>query len=210
MNHRWLTFILLSLLFSNRVALLHSEERAVSFEPAPPELLVEGASPEAIVVRYYDIEGRNVQELKAALKKGGPSDELGVTRDAFAGWHLTWRWPLDENGRPDFSQTSVACTGKVTLPRWRPPLDASPALREEWRRYPEALIRHERRHLDHCFSNRERVRKAVVVASRTESDLTAERANALVRKHLREIRSLDIAYDSATDHGKKEGVELKN
>lgn len=210
MNHRWLTFILLSLLFSNPVALLRGEERAISFEHAPPELVVDGASPEEISVGYYEIEGWTGAELRAALKKHGPSDDLGVTRDAFAGWHLTWRWPLDGNGRPDFARTTVSCTGKVTLPRWRSAPDASPELAAEWRRYSEALIRHERRHLDNCFSNRERIRNALIVASRAEPNLTAEEANSLVREHLRAIRASDMAYDSRTDHGKKEGVELRN
>lgn len=208
MNHRWLTCILLSLLFSNVVALLHSEERDPTSESTLPELTVRGVSPEEVSVHYFDIEGRTVEELKNAIKKGGPSDNLGVPRDAFAGWHLTWRWPLQENGTPDFMRTVVACTGKVTLPRWRPPTDASPAVIAEWRRYFDALVRHERKHLEHCFSNREKVRLAVIAAFKVEPNLTAEEANGIVTRHLKEIRALDVAYDATTENGKKEGVRL--
>jgi predicted secreted Zn-dependent protease len=171
--------------------------------------VVAGSAPGDISVQYYDIDGATLAELKAEITRKGPTDKFGVRRDAFAAWHMTWRWPRGSAGEPLYGDTTVNCTGTVTLPRWEPPADSDPSVRSEWQRYIEAMMRHERRHLAHCFAERKNVRAALERAHREDPDLTTEEANRIVRQILKQIHAKDRAYDTATDHGRNEGVRLQ-
>ena len=208
MNHRWLTYTLLSLLFSNIAFARDAERTRVAGAPPPPEFVVAGAVPGQITFIYYDITGNSVAELNAAMGKLGPTDNQGVRRHAFAAWHMRWRWPRGGDGTPDFARTTVECTGEVTVPRWAPSPDTSPSLVETWERYIAALLRHESRHLEHCFAQRENVRALLARAHREDPSLTPAAANGLVRGILKEIHARDRAYDAATDNGRAEGARL--
>jgi len=159
-------------------------------------------------VEYYSVEGATLDELRAALRKYGPVDSGGVPRDAFAGWHMTWRWSRRADGSPDFASVVVECTGKVRLPQWSSPKGTDTFLVAEWNRYLRAVMDHERRHLEHCFSDRENVRAAIIAASRERSDLTPQDAHRIARTILKKTRARDRALDTTTDHGRKEGAVL--
>jgi predicted secreted Zn-dependent protease len=208
MNHRWLTYTLLSLLFSNSAVARDAEENRVAAVPPPPQFVVAGAAPGQISLVYYEITGTSLAELDAAMGELGPTDNQGTRRHAFAAWHMTWRWPRSKDGAPDFSRTKVECTGTVTVPRWSPPANTAPSLIEAWERYLAALLRHESRHLEHCFAERERVSALLARASREDPSLTPAAANGIVREVLKEIHARDRAYDVTTSHGRTEGVQL--
>ena len=210
MNHRWLTFTLLSLLFSNPPSAQCAASENAPVESVPGDLMVAGAPAGSIVVRYYDVIGGTAEELRTEIKTKGPVDGSGIPRDAYAGWRLTWHWPKDSAGRPDFTQTEVRCTGEVTLPRWIPHSDADPSLTAEWHRYLSAMMRHERGHLEHCFEMRAKLVSALIEAARGDPALSAEGARKITRRFLKEIRRLDSEFDRETDHGRREGVTLRD
>lgn len=207
MNRWWLTFILLSSLFS-KGGVWSAGAETTPAATLPRELVVAGAPAGAITVDYYPIEGRTLAELRRALRENGPVDSGGVARDAFAGWHMTWRWPRRADGSPDFESVEVRCTGTVRLPRWSPPEGTDTPLIAEWDRYLRAVMDHERRHLEHCFADREAVRAAIVRAARERVDLTPADAHRVARQVLKETRARDRALDAITDHGKKHGALL--
>lgn len=205
MNRRWLISILLSSLFSSWAA---ANGAAGDLTLLPPELRIEGAPADAVSVEYYRVEGATLEELRAALRKNGPVDQAGVSRDAHAGWHMTWRWPRRADGSPDFGAVVVRCTARVTLPRWEPTPETDARVVREWDRYLRAIMNHERRHVEHCFLDRERVRAAIVGAAAERPDFTTDEAHRVAREILKETRARDRALDKNTDHGRKEGAIL--
>lgn len=154
-----------------------------------------------VEVEFYKINGTSVDGLREELRQKGPKDSAGVSRDAYFGWELKWRWPFSE-GRPRFERTVVSFTAKATLPCVDSELN--PETKERWERFFEALSAHEAKHLHNLLEGVEGLKEAF----RTRGYLNLSEANGVGHLYLKKIRSADIALDHSTDHGKREGVVL--
>src|SRR5690606_17666594 len=106
-----------------------------------------GMSKAQETIKYYDVSGATIDELRQEVYSRGPYDRTG---QRFAGW-AEWRiqWWFNHKQVPQGCAVGEASTEthiQYTLPRWADAEAASPELRETWRRFVEALTLHEQGH----------------------------------------------------------------
>jgi len=157
-----------------------------------------------VTIKLFELVGTSLDQLQRELRQKGPRDRAGVSRDAFFGWHVKWRWPVD-GGRPRFQKTSVTYSAELIFP-CAPHLEA-PSDKERWHAFTTALSWHEMKHLRNLLVGVEELRRAF---QERAAPLTTQQANELGQSHLQRIREADISLDEATDHGRREGVTLKS
>lgn len=150
---------------------------------------------------YYDIDGATAEELRAQLDLFGPVGVDGYKGDATTNWFIHWDWPGYGMSDCDLTHAQVSYEVDVVLPRWRMPAEADPGLISQWAAYMDALVEHEKRHVEYVVRHSASVLDAIKHAD-------CETAEQEANKILQAIREHDIEYDAATDHGKAQGARF--
>ena len=161
-------------------------------------------------VIYYDVQGATFDELRRALRADGPKVDgrsfVGETRSP-----MKWNWRLESVGASQCSirEVTVSVNTQVTLPRWRPPPEADPALVVEWNRFVHALETHESGHKDiSARAGRDivaRLRGMTGSCSQINSN-----ANEIARAIVEKASQDQIAYDAQTRHGLTQGTTFRS
>jgi predicted secreted Zn-dependent protease len=162
--------------------------------------------PVSISFTSYPVTGNSNEELRADLIKNGPKDKLGKPRFAFADWNIQWRWSLDGSGKVLPSSVQLSCQVEITMPRLVPTRATSPEIIRKWYEFVARVRRHELNHARHAQERAWLIRERIAEADRRDGPLSPAVANKIAGKVLREIQSLDLAYDVLTEHGKSEGA----
>jgi predicted secreted Zn-dependent protease len=150
---------------------------------------------------YYDIDGSTESELRDQMNSIAPIGPDGYRGDALTNWYIRWNWDGYGTEECDLRTAKATYDIKVTVPRWSPPQDASPALIEKWNAYILALTGHEKMHVDNVIANL----PVVINAIRRATCSTAE---ARAQEILDGIRQNDINLDATTDHGATQGAKF--
>jgi predicted secreted Zn-dependent protease len=150
---------------------------------------------------YYDITGATEDELRQSMNQLGPKDPYDNNRpvDAYTDWDISWNWPGYGTDNCDLTAAIVSYKIKMTVPRWKMPVDASQELIAKWEKYIQSIALHEKEHIDNIVNNYLSVKTAIESATCTTADEAAQ--NALVP-----LRKFDSDYDRATKHGATQGV----
>lgn len=154
----------------------------------------------------YDIAGSSAAELRDAMLRAGPR-RGGLPYYGYHAWDVRWRfrWVPDRGGCA-VRRPVVTLTTQITLPRWRPPADAAPALVDQWDAFLAALRTHELGHRTQARRAAGDVARALE-AMRTQGCMGIEAdANAAARRALERGRAADRRYDAETRHGWAQGV----
>jgi predicted secreted Zn-dependent protease len=152
-------------------------------------------------VTYYDISGSTAEALRAQMDASGPIGDDGYRGDAITRWHIRWNWPGYNTRQCRVNQASVSYEITVLLPRWAPPDDIPFELTERWTNYINALVEHEKGHVDIVVANYLSVADAIQGA-------TCETAEAAAQSAVDAIRQLHLSYDAETDHGATQGARF--
>ena len=168
--------------------------------PAAATVLASIQIPDARII-YYDINGASAEELRTQLNLLRPVGVDGYKGDATTKWLIYWNWPGYGTSDCDVALAWIFYDIEVILPRWKMPADAQPELIRHWASYMEALIEHEKGHVEYVVDHSSYVLDAI-----KQSD--CETAEAEANKILQAIRQHDIEYDKATDHGKTQGARF--
>jgi predicted secreted Zn-dependent protease len=128
-------------------------------------------------IRYYDISSLKLHNIRRELARKGPRGYW-----AYAQWWVSWT-----------AQCEVTLTLTIDMPRHTRLDDMSPDLRREWQRMADALLDHERMHLDHG-----RQAAAEIAADKCRTPY------AIIDRWAAE----DVAVDRRTNHGRTDGVYL--
>ena len=150
---------------------------------------------------YYNISGSTETELRDQLNALGPVGPDGYHGDALTIWYIRWKWDGYGSEECDLRTASATYDIKVTMPRWTPPQDASPALIEKWNAYLLALAHHEKGHVDNVIAN-------LPVLINTLRRATCSTAEAKAQEVLAGMRQNDINFDASTDHGATQGARF--
>ena len=156
--------------------------------------------PDARII-YYDIDGASAGQLRTQLDLLGPLGIDGYKGDATTRWYIHWDWPGYGTSDCDLIQAQISYEIEVVLPRWKMPAKADPGLMGQWAAYMEALIEHEKGHVEYVVRHSANVLDAIKYAD-------CETAEGEAHKILQAIRVHDIEYDAATDHGKAQGARF--
>jgi predicted secreted Zn-dependent protease len=93
---------------------------------------------------FYAVTGANWREIRESIARARPwTDSFdGDTR-----WNITWRFTTAQSPAGcSCSSFSTAIRITTTLPRWTPPPDVTPSVKEEWTRSFTNLAIHEAGH----------------------------------------------------------------
>jgi predicted secreted Zn-dependent protease len=173
--------------------------------PAIPEMPADLslANIEGVDVQYYDVSGNSLFEIRRALNRVRPRDPNdGLSVDALSHWYISWRWPDGPNGSGcDLGRAELRFTGAVRMPRLVETPATPEAVRIRWRRYAEALARHEAGHIRHAYDNQARILAAIRASTCANAgDAALEATRALAR--------WDLQYDRLTAHGASQGARF--
>lgn len=160
-------------------------------------------------IEYRDISGSNEDALSAALKQVGTSNENGDRFAANTRWQLRWNFRVEQHPGASCGLASAKTELDIhmTLPRWMPPKNASPALVKKWNTFADALRKHEDGHRDIA------IEAARVVTDRAGA-AQSERDCATLKKRLeriaddtvRQYKDKESSYDVTTLHGQTQGA----
>jgi len=136
----------------------------------------------------YAVNGATIEQLERTIRLLGPR-RGGIAYPAYTDWEIHWSH-ASEHGESGWSarDVSVVVNATITLPCWRPPRTAEPALLEAWRRLMAAIESHEQGHVDLAAQAAQALaerleglrscpsRRALIAAARQLADQVLERA----------------------------------
>ena len=158
---------------------------------------------------YYSITGGTLGEIRQSLWQSRPWKNKS-TVDGMTDWRIEWRYQVaPSNGACQCSSFTTKTTITTTLPHWKAPTNAPPAVTNAWVRYFTALAKHEAGHAQLALD-------AVAEQHARISELTEEPACAALKKKIDDLagkimddyRKRDKEYDQRTEHGIKQGAVL--
>lgn len=159
-------------------------------------------------IKYYDVRGASIDELRRDVFSRGPYDERNDQR--YAGW-AEWRieWSFDRREVPQgcaVNQASTKTHIKYTLPRWVD-VDKAPAeLRDRWQEFVEALTYHEFGHGRLARELAERIEFAIgSLPPEPTCEELDRKVNELANRMILEDDTQE-AYDRETLHGQTQGA----
>lgn len=178
--------------------------------PTPAGLPIPPGFTEETIFVYYTITGSTAAELRAQMERLGPGGAGASHYDATTQWQFNWAY----RGVPGpygcaIEAVGVRATITVTMPKWEPPPDAAPALRERWRVFLAALLVHEEGHRQVAISHGQRMVQELqalppaptCAALKTVVDATAKQI-------LDQAARADAEYDRRTRHGLEQGTKF--
>lgn len=148
-------------------------------------------------IHHYDISGDNLAALRADMNRQQPAPGF----DGHTAWQVNWRWPGYASTECDLAAATLDTRITVSLPRWRPPHDADPALILHWNHYIGSLTRHEQGHV-------QLAREGFAKMQTILHDSTCTDADARLNTVLAEMRQADLRYDADTRHGVTQGARF--
>jgi predicted secreted Zn-dependent protease len=148
--------------------------------------------------------------LQAQLDQKGPAGEDGKHQPSKTRWDVQWKFNHDQQGETCGAKDVAVMVGIAqNLPKWSGGDKGPQALRKRWDRFAEALQRHEDKHKDHGIKAGAEIEAALLALKPAANCEDLDKAaNAAGEKVIEKYRKLDRDYETATDHGRKQGASL--
>ncbi|HEX9879059.1 MAG TPA: DUF922 domain-containing protein [Candidatus Binatia bacterium] len=154
---------------------------------------------------YYDVAGRNLEEIRKELDLKSPVRHGDERFHANTSWSVTWnmRW-MAKAFSCEVTDVTAQVDITVTLPRWPGLEDAPREAGEEWHRYYGVLVEHENGHRDLAIEAGKKIEEGIRRMGARENCATMKSdANRIGRGIVRTYEALSEKYDEETDHGRK-------
>jgi predicted secreted Zn-dependent protease len=162
-------------------------------------------------VKWYDVSGKTVQELRASLDASGPKDENGKPFDGYTHWFVRWEY-LFSSAADRCQVTSVTTSVEVTttLPRWTAGRVNGSDLAARWDRYVAALTQHEAAHSDIGKRATATIERALWrVPPQLQCPMLETVLNQTAAELLADARKEERKYDETTRHGETQGAVFR-
>lgn len=158
-------------------------------------------------IKYYDVSGTTIDELRRDVFSRGPYDRAGQRFAGWAEWQIKWQFAHKQVPQGCAVGRAVTETHiQYTLPRWLDADAASPDLQETWSRFVEALTLHEQGHGQLARELAAAIEHAIQsLPPEPTCDELGRRVDALAKRMIAEDDSQE-AYDLATGHGRTQGA----
>ena len=177
-------------------------------------LLLAGAATAEPLARvhtsYYYIDGSSATVLTAQMDQNGPAGEDGKRQPSKTRWDVQWKYNHDQVGVTCGVRDVMVAVGIAqNIPRWRGENKSSGPLATRWKKFSEAVKRHEAVHKDHGMKAAAEIESALQGLKPASNCVDLDKAaNAAGERIIQKYRELDAEYDRRTAHGRKEGVSL--
>jgi predicted secreted Zn-dependent protease len=159
-------------------------------------------------IKYYEVIGSTVEELRREIEWKGPRYD-GRRAAGLAEWSISWtfRYAPTSTGC-ELTEINPRLEGTITLPRWVAGKDrAADTVIAEWHKFVAALRVHEDGHYAYGMQAEAEVR-ALGRNFRVRGDCSRiiERFNADARAIVQKHVEANEAYDRDTRYGQTQGV----
>ncbi len=164
-----------------------------SSAPAPPRVAVRTRQ------QHYAVNGATLEQLQRTIRLLGPR-RGGIAYPAYTDWEIHWSH-VSEHGESGWSARDVTAvvSATITLPCWRPPRTADPALVKDWQRLIAAIEAHEQGHVGlAAHAARALADRLDALRSYPSQPALVEAARQLADQVLEEARRRERSYDAAT------------
>jgi predicted secreted Zn-dependent protease len=164
-----------------------------------------------VKIKYYEVEGDTVEDLKNELKVKTPIRNNGTPFDANTTWYVKWNTQWAMKG---MSCGIISVTTRVsiifTLPKWANYKEHSGKEREKWDRFFQRLVDHENGHKDIAVGSAKELEKSILdMESRKNCDDLKRDANRLGETIIEKYQGVTEQYDLETDHGRKQNASAR-
>jgi predicted secreted Zn-dependent protease len=154
-------------------------------------------------LRFYDISAGSLQEIRRALIRAGPRDQMGGrTWDAQTTWHFDWTYRTVRAGVAGCAlrRPTVRVRTEVLFPRWNPTEEPDSTLLVWWQQYNAGLMEHERGHATLAVAGAGRLARELD-GLRAPCDQLSTAVRTVGERYINEVRRLQTEYDYTTRHG---------
>src|SRR5205085_3214142 len=156
----------------------------------------------AWTTNFYSVTGASFREIRQSIAAACPFQGGfdGETR-----WNVDWKFTLAETAN-GCSCSSFSITTKIvtTLPRWTPPTNVFPEVKEQWTRYFTNLAQHEAGHARIAIVAGNEVAKSISQTGlQPDCDRLKRTVNGRAQKVLDDCHARENEYDRRTAHGTK-------
>lgn len=158
--------------------------------------------PTRLKVQSYRVRGASKRAIRHALRSQGPTDERGISRDAYTSWKIRWNWPRSAAETVDPELIAVSLEADIVIPRASRHFAAT---NEVWQRYQRSLVSHELRHFRFAVAASQRLASRYHAAA-DDGPLPIALIHRIAKEEVARARMEDRHYDMATDHGRSEGI----
>ena len=165
-------------------------------------LALEAGAQNSVVwtTNFYSVTGASFREIRRSIATSRPF------QDGFDGdtrWSVDWKFTLADTGN-GCSCSTFSITTKIvtTLPRWTPPTNVFPEVKEQWTRYFTNLAQHEAGHARIGIAAASEVARSL---SQTGSQPNCEQLKRTIHERagriVEDYRAREKEYDRITAHG---------
>ncbi|GLX79277.1 hypothetical protein tinsulaeT_26170 [Thalassotalea insulae] len=150
-------------------------------------------------ITYYQVSGKNIEELRQSVKENGPSMATGKKLWAKAAWEIVTEYHFKtlESGCL-ISVSSMKVVADVSLPQWRDVDSLSTKTKEWWQEFSEFMYQHENLHVDNVINEAKALKQAITKQQPLPScELARNKYFFLKREYLAEINFNDVKIDRA-------------
>jgi predicted secreted Zn-dependent protease len=183
---------------------------AVSSAAALPSLRPPAGATVTMRDASYAITGDTAAELVAAMRAQKLVDRSGDVGFALTTWDVNWtyKW-VAAGGTCGIGNLAVKVEVVTTLPSWNPPATADTRLVDNWERFTNALVVHERGHAQNGLDRAAEIAAAMASMDPKPSCNALERsADAAGEAIIEAGRRWDVTYDAETKHGLTQGASF--
>ena len=151
---------------------------------------------------YYSVTGADFREIRQSIAASRP------WKDGFDGdtrWNVEWKFSFAETANGCACSSFGTTTKIVTmLPRWTPPADVWPPVKEQWTRYFTNLAQHEAGHARIGTAAAAEIGKRInELGVQADCDRLKKMINERAEKVVEDYRAREKEYDRRTEHGNK-------
>jgi predicted secreted Zn-dependent protease len=158
---------------------------------------------------YYTVKGNTADQVRRYMNQVGPFVEKSQRRfDGYTHWQIHWQyWYTRGDNTCRISKATVNTDVKITLPKWQPARKASPALRDRWQAYINALTIHEEGHQQNGVSASGEILSTLqAFPTYSSCEQLSQAANAASNRLIQKYAQRDAEYDRSTGHGARQGA----
>lgn len=156
---------------------------------------------------YYAMTGSSIRDIQLSLRQTRPWKS---PHDGSTEWRIQWSaYMSKDGGQCHCSSFETTTMITVTLPKWVPPTNTLPAVREAWAKYLRALEQHEAGHADIALAATAEMHKRVKdIGTEPDCDALRTKVKTECDTILEAHRAREKEYDQQTRHGATQGARL--
>jgi len=157
---------------------------------------------------YYLISGGTASEIRNDIDRKTPIRESRASHDAHTDWFVKWNYWWDQsNGLCTITKVETKVNIQFILPKLKTSSTLPKALRQKWKIYMTALLRHEDGHKNISIRAANEIESKILnMASRRTCKQLEIDVNHIGNKTLKKFRAIEKEYDRKSNHGMNDGA----